>query len=100
MDILAATNAVVAICRVMQGQLYLFKKPVFLLLIAAILALSITSGFLYTEKHSVQELNRQLIIQNDSILSVNILLKDSLKGKPIPAAKILSLGNEGGKRNE
>ena len=43
--------------------------------------LLITTGFLYKEKRTFEEQNRRLIIQNDSIMAVNILLNDSLKQK-------------------
>ena len=85
----------------MRGQSIVLRKPVFLLLLAGILALSFLSGFLYKQKNGVQEHNRQLIIQNDSILSVNILLKDSLKQKPLPTAtRIIPFGNKAGANHE
>jgi hypothetical protein len=41
----------------------------------------VATGFLYKEKQSLQEQTRQLIIQNDSVMSVNILLMDSIQRK-------------------
>ena len=76
----------------MKKASLMIRKPVFFLMNGAILILCFISGILYTEKQSVQKRNRQLIIKNDSIMSVNIVLSDSLKKKPLlPIGKSLSL---------
>ena len=57
------------------------KKLVFLLylFIFLILVLGILSSCLYISNSSYQQENRSLIIQNDSILSININLNEELK---------------------
>jgi hypothetical protein len=57
------------------------RTPVVLLFSGILLLLSLSTGLLYKEKKTFQEKNRELIIQNDSIMSVNILLTDSLRQK-------------------
>ena len=57
------------------------RKSVLFLLTGAVIVLCIVTGFLYSVKRVVQEENRMLIIQNDSIMSANIVLKDSLRQK-------------------
>jgi hypothetical protein len=67
----------------MKQAAFIIRKPVFFLMNGAILLLCFISGLLYSEKKCIQHENRQLIIQNDSIMSVNIVLADSLKQIPI-----------------
>jgi uncharacterized membrane protein YciS (DUF1049 family) len=66
----------------MSAPSYTISKPLFLLLSAGLVSLGVLTGFFYQEKQTIQEQNRQLIIQNDSIISVNILLNDSIRQKP------------------
>ena len=60
-------------------------------------ALSFLSFFLHKQNRSYQEQNRNLIIQNDSILSVNVELKqtlqqkDSVMAQRIPSRKTASI---------
>jgi cbb3-type cytochrome oxidase subunit 3 len=76
----------------MEQTAFMIRKPVFFLMSGAILFLCFIAGFLYTEKKSFQQENRQLIIENDSIMSVNIVLVDSLKQKALlPVQKNLSV---------
>ena len=63
----------------MQKALFSKREPQFLLMTGVLLLLFIISGFMYQQKRSLQQQNRQLIIENDSIRSVNILLEDSVK---------------------
>ena len=53
------------------------------LLCAGSFVLLLLSGFFYREKQRIQEENKQLILKNDSISSVNILLSDSIKKQPM-----------------
>lgn len=68
--------------------------------------LIILSFFIHHEKRITQEQNRQLIMQNDSILSVNIILYDSVaqirksvlaeQSSIIPTKREAKLGRAGG----
>ncbi len=49
--------------------------------ISAISALFVATVFLSIQNHYYRNANRQLILQNDSILSVNIHLQDTLKNE-------------------
>lgn len=69
----------------MQSSTLSIRKSVFFVLNGALLLLSAMVFFLYRDKNGVQQQNRELIIRNDSILSVNILLTDSVKQKTMPA---------------
>ncbi len=40
--------------------------------------LMVAVGFLYSQNKVYKQLNKELIIQNDSVLSINIELKDAL----------------------
>jgi len=51
------------------------------LLIAAVIALAMLSIFLYAENRSFRNANESLILQNDSIISVNIQLQSALKNR-------------------
>jgi CHASE3 domain sensor protein len=64
------------------GKLFIQARPAFLLLTGIIFILVIISGFLYQQKKFYQQQNRELIIQNDSVLSVNIELQNALKQQP------------------
>gem|GEM_PF-4236190 len=63
------------------------RKPFFFVLAGAFLLSVILLGFLLTDRNSVQAQNRYLILKNDSIMSVNILLADSLKQRSMDAGK-------------
>lgn len=71
--------------RVMQSASFAIRKSAFFLLKGALILLSALVFLLYRDKQIVQQQNRELIIQNDSIMSVNIMLADSVKQRPIPA---------------
>lgn len=71
--------------RVMQSASFAIRKSAFFLLNGALVLLSALVFFLYRDKRLVQQQNRKLIIQNDSIMSVNIMLADSVKQRPLPA---------------
>jgi hypothetical protein len=49
--------------------------------LGSVIASLLFSGYLYNQNNSYQSENRKLIIQNDSILSVNIELKKALQHK-------------------
>lgn len=68
----------------MQQASVAIRKPLFFLLNCIVLLLCVLVIFLYREKKTVQQQNRELIIQNDSIMSVNIVLTDSVKQDPLP----------------
>ena len=51
------------------------------------------SGYLYRQKQSYQFENRRLVLQNDSILSENIELKNALQLKRSPAVFKAVTGN-------
>lgn len=54
-----------------------YSFPVISFLSASVVVLLIASFFLYSEKNKAQYHNRVLIIQNDSILSENIKLRNA-----------------------
>ncbi|HEU4633489.1 MAG TPA: hypothetical protein VFS22_05870 [Flavisolibacter sp.] len=66
----------------MIRKLSIHTRQVFLLLTGIIFILVVLSGFLYQQKRFYQQQNRELIIQNDSVLSVNIELQNALEQKP------------------
>ena len=83
----------------MRVPSYSISKPIFFLLSGGLLILAGLSGFFYQEKRVVQEQNRLLIIQNDSIMSVNILLNDSMRQKlPMAFPKKLLISQSRTKR--
>ena len=51
------------------------------LLVSGLIILALLSGVLYHQSRTYESENRRLIIQNDSIMSVNIELKNTLMGK-------------------
>jgi preprotein translocase subunit SecG len=57
------------------------KRTVILLylFIMITLTLGVMNGYLYKENKSIRTQNRALIIQNDSILSINLNLKEELR---------------------
>ena len=75
-------SGVNATCHRMVAPSIIMKRTVFFLGIGLMILLATAVVFLYKETKAVQVQNRQLIIQNDSIISVNILLADSIKRSP------------------
>ena len=73
----------------MNRKGFFVSKTLVLITLGAVLLLLFTTGFLVKERSVMQEQTRQLIIQNDSVMSVNLVLSDSLKGMML---------NEGAKR--
>lgn len=69
----------------MQSHSFAIRRPVFFLLNGALLLLCALVFCLYRDKKVMQRQNRELIIQNESLLSVNIILGDSVKQKAVPA---------------
>ncbi|MGZ8544782.1 MAG: hypothetical protein ACXWV0_05770 [Flavisolibacter sp.] len=70
----------------MQKQIS-YKRSYLLLVLAIALVLATTAGsYFYSENKYYRKANRQLIIQNDSIISVNIELKSAVNGNTRTAA--------------
>lgn len=69
-----------------------FSKNISIFFIGIILALTIISVCLLFENRSYQKQNRQLVIQNDSILSVNIELRKYLQKEATSPVKTLTTG--------
>lgn len=59
-------------------QVFFHTRSIIPFLGSGIVALTLFSGILYKQSQSMERENRKLIIQNDSIMSVNIELKNSL----------------------
>jgi hypothetical protein len=51
------------------------------------LALCLVSGCLYSQNRQIKNVNRQLIIENDSIISVNIELRNHLEKRALSPAR-------------
>jgi predicted PurR-regulated permease PerM len=62
-------------------QSFVIRKSVFVSLIGTVIALCVCTVFLLKGKAKFKDQARQLIIQNDSIMSANIVLMDSLKNR-------------------
>jgi hypothetical protein len=60
-------------------------KIIFFVLLVCFVVLSTMSGYLYRENKKYQYENRRLIVVNDSVLSENLELKNSLLQKPSSA---------------
>jgi len=60
-------------------------KIIFFVLLVCFVVLSTMSGYLYQENKKYQYQNRRLIVVNDSVLSENLELKNSLLQKPSSA---------------
>lgn len=70
-------------------------SKVYLFFTGAIVLLAIASGFLYRQNKMYQQQNESLIIQNDSILSVNIELTKALKQRAAFSSKKQSVSFKG-----
>ena len=62
----------------MRVFIFKYSVPLVYTLISTVLVLLFTATLLYQQKSRVQSHNRILILQNDSILSENIQLKNSI----------------------
>ena len=62
----------------MRVFIFKYSVPLVYALTTAVLVLTFASVLLYQQKSKTQNVNRVLILQNDSILSENIQLKNSL----------------------
>lgn len=62
----------------MRVFIFKYSIPLVYALAVTVLVLAFASALLYAQKSRVQIHNRELILQNDSILSENIQLKNSL----------------------
>ena len=58
-----------------------------MILALAVVLLATAGSFLYSQNRYYKKANRELIIQNDSIISVNIKLKSALNGNMKSASK-------------
>lgn len=62
----------------MRVFIFKYSVPLVYALASAVLVLILAAYLLYQQKTKAQSFNRVLILQNDSILSENIQLKNSL----------------------
>lgn len=62
----------------MRVFIFKYSVPLVYVLLATVLVLSFAALMLYQQKSKVQTVNRVLILQNDSILSENIELKNAI----------------------
>jgi hypothetical protein len=69
----------------MNQKGFFVSKPLFIITVGIAFLLLLTTGVLIKDRTVLREHARQLIIQNDSIISVNIALSDSLSGNPSDA---------------
>jgi hypothetical protein len=56
-------------------------------MISLVCLFAVTSGYMFVQNTKFENENRRLIIQNDSIISVNIELINALQLKPANKAK-------------
>ena len=78
----------------MQSQSVTIKKSLLLLLTGMLIFLLVLVFFLKSNNTMVHKENRKLIIENDSIQSVNIVLMDSVKETtvtPVLSNKIMGM---------
>jgi hypothetical protein len=68
-----------------KGQFSSFTSIMLIILSGIVITLSATTGYLYRQNKHFQSEQRELIIQNDSIISVNIKLTQALETKSGPA---------------
>ncbi|HEY0354909.1 MAG TPA: hypothetical protein VGC29_01820 [Flavisolibacter sp.] len=71
----------------MQKQIFPKGSILLLILALAVVLLATAGSFLYSQNMYYKKANRELIIQNDSIISVNIKLKSALNGNMKSASK-------------
>jgi hypothetical protein len=64
----------------MQKQISTNSSGVLLLMVIMLVLLTTVGSCLYSENRYYKKANRELIIQNDSIISVNIELKSAVDG--------------------
>ena len=62
----------------MRVFIFKYSVPLVYALATAVLALTFATALLYQQKNKTKSANRVLILQNDSILSENIELKNSI----------------------
>lgn len=62
----------------MRVFIFKYSVPLVYALTAVVLVLTFAAVLLYQQKNKAQDVSRVLILQNDSILSENIQLKNSL----------------------
>ncbi|HEY1023263.1 MAG TPA: hypothetical protein VGE06_13170 [Flavisolibacter sp.] len=62
----------------MRVFIFKYSVPLVYALTAIVLVLTFAASLLYQQKNRAQNVSRVLILQNDSILSENIQLKNSL----------------------
>jgi hypothetical protein len=62
----------------MRFRFFRGNSPVLLALVVLIMSLIIVNGCLYKSNRTYRQENRNLIIQNDSVLSINIELNEQL----------------------
>ncbi|MBB1286528.1 hypothetical protein HRH25_19255 [Flavisolibacter sp. BT320] len=62
----------------MRVFIFKYSVPLVYALTSAVLVLFFATALLYQQKSKAQSVNRVLILQNDSILSENIQLKNAL----------------------
>ena len=67
----------------MRVFIFKYSVPLVYALASAVLVLFLAAALLYTQNSKVQSLNRNLILQNDSILSENIQLKNLLLSQEV-----------------
>lgn len=65
----------------MKRYLHSFNRTISVVLLIMVTILSIVSGCLFRGKKEAEYRNRQLIIQNDSVMSANIELLNALQSK-------------------
>lgn len=71
----------------MQNQISRKGSILLLVLVLAIVMLTTAGSYLYSQNRYYKKANRELIIQNDSIISVNIKLKSAVNGNLKSASK-------------
>jgi len=59
------------------------RSAVLFILIGGVIILTGATGFLYRQNKLYQKKNRELILKNDSVLSVNIELMNALQQRPV-----------------
>ena len=73
----------------MQKHISTGSSSLLFILVIALVVLTTVGSCLYTENRNYKEANRELIIQNDSIISANIRLQAALKANNKTVSKNL-----------